>query len=247
MNNDIEYDLADVIIGRPYPFSVGRKHFCLYPLTLAKLYLLKRQIESLGIDNSQLVINPFMEALRLVAAKRETCCRILAYHTAPNTKKDLFDNRAITIRKNYFEKEIDDADLASMMIMVLTTDKTEQFFKHLGIDKERERLNLVMEVKAKHDKNTMSFNGLSIFGTFIGQLKEMGYSDDEILFEKGYTYLRLMLADKVVTLHLTDEERNDIPASAGGTYFDASDPKNAAKIMAMMSERGGASIDRIDN
>ena len=238
MNNDIEYDLADVIIGRPYPFSIGKRRFCLYPATLAKMYLLKRQTDELGIDNVQLAINPFMESLRLVKSKREICCNILAYHTAPNTKKDLYDYRSITIRKNYFSKEIDDGDLASLMIMVLANDKTALYSQHLGLDKERARLDVVMKIKASHDKHTMNFNGLSIFGTFIGQLKEMGYTDDEILFERGYTYLKLMLADKVVTIHLTDEERNEVPATADRAVYDANDPNNTEKIIRMMKERG---------
>lgn len=243
---EIEYDLADVIIGRPHGFTVGRKHFYLYPITLAKMFLLKRQIDSLGIDQSVLRINPILEAMRLVNANRETCCQILAYHTAPNTYKDLFDNRAVTIRKNYFAKEMEDGDIASLLIMVLTADKTDKFIKELGLDKERERLNRVMEVKRKHDKNTLSFNGLGIFGTFIGQLKELGYSDNEILYERPYSFLRLMLADKVVTLHLSDQERADLPREDGGTYFDASNPANAEKILQAMNERMAGGVQPLD-
>ncbi|MBQ8969163.1 MAG: hypothetical protein IJ064_05475 [Bacteroidaceae bacterium] len=236
--NDIEYNLADIIIGRPYGFTVGRKHFYLYPITLAKMFLLKRLVDSLNIDQTILNANPYLEAMRLVNTDKETCCKIIAYHTAPNTYKDLFDHRAYTIRNNYFVKEMDDDALASLLIMVLTADKTDAIIKHLGIDKERERLNKVMEVKRKHDKNTLSFNGKGIFGTFIAQLKEMGYTDNEILYERGYSYLRLMLADKIVTLHLTDEERGELPQEDGGTFFNASDPKNAEKILAAMANRG---------
>lgn len=235
---EIEYDLADVIIGRPYGFTVDRKHFYLYPITLAKMFLLKRQIDSLNIDQTILRVNPFLEAMRLVKHDKETCCQILAYHTAPNTYKDLYDHRSITIRKNYFAKELEDSDLASLIIMVLTSDKTDKIAVHMGLDKEKERLHSVMEVKNKHDKNSLSFNGKGMFGTFIAPLLEMGFSNSEILYECSYSYLRLMLADKITTLHLTDEEKNEIPESAGGNYFDASDPANAQKILAAMANRG---------
>lgn len=235
---EIEYDLADVVIGRPYGFTVGRKHFYLYPITLAKMFLLKRQIDSLEIDQSILHVNPFLEAMRLVNKDKEKCCQILAYHTAPNTYKDLFDHRSITIRKNYFVNEIEPSDLASLLIMVLTTDKTEQLIKHMGLDKEHERLHTVMEVKNKHDKNSVSFNGKGMFGTFIAPLLEMGFTTDEILYQRGYSFLRLMLADKVTTLHLTDEERKELPEEVGGTFVDASDPNNAQKILAAMKNRG---------
>lgn len=235
---EIEYDLADVVIGRPYGFTVGSKHFYLYPITLAKMFLLKRQIDSLEIDQSILHVNPFLEAMRLVNKDKEKCCQILAYHTAPNTYKDLFDHRSITIRKNYFVNEIEPSDLASLLIMVLTTDKTEQLIKHMGLDKEHERLHTVMEVKNKHDKNSVSFNGKGMFGTFIAPLLEMGFTTDEILYQRGYSFLRLMLADKVTTLHLTDEERKELPEEVGGTFVDASDPNNAQKILAAMKNRG---------
>ena len=228
---NIEYDIADVVIGRPHGFSVGRKHFNLYPVTLAKMYLLKRQMDSLAINQSILKINPYAEALRLVAEKKEVCCRILAYHTAPNTQKDLFDQRSITIRKNHFEKELTDEEMASLLIIVLTSDKSEAFIKHLGLDKEKERLQKVMEVKRKSDTNNMSFGGLSVFGTFIGQLKEMGFTTEEIIYERSYAFLRMMLADKVTSVYLSDEEKQQIPALLTPNAMDASNPDNADKIL----------------
>lgn len=232
-----EYDLVDVIIGRPQEFKVGRKSFRLYPLTLAKTLLLKRQMDTLGLNMEILKANPFLEALRIVRDHRQTCCTILAYHTAPNTRKDLFDTKSITIRRNYFDKNLDDGDIATLLITALD-DKTDRLIKHLGLDKEQEKLKRVMEVKKKHDKNTVSFCGLSLFGTFIGQLKEMGYSDDEILYERGYTFLRLMLADKIQQIILSDDEKKELPSDFGGDYVDANDPKNAQKVMAMFANKG---------
>lgn len=234
---DNEYDLTDVIIGRPQEFKVGRKTFRLYPLTLAKMLLLKRQIDGLKLNMDILKANPFLEALRVVRDQRNTCCTILAYHTAPNTYKDLFDTKSIATRRNFFNKSLSDEDMASLLIVALD-DKADRLMKHLGLDKEHEKLKEVLKVKQKHDKNSMNFCGLSLFGTFIGQLKEMGYSDNEILYERGYTFLRLMLADKVTQIILTDEERKEIPESMGGTYVDANDPKNAEKIMALFKNKG---------
>ena len=171
-----------------------------------------------------------MEALRLAKKDRKTCCHILAYHTAPHTKKDLFDQKAVTTRRNFFEKELTDEEMATMLIVALTSDKTDIIMRHLGLDEEKKRMAKFMEIKRRHDTNNMSFGGLSVFGTFIGQLKEMGYSDDEILFEKGYEYLRLMLADKVTSIYLTDDEKNEVPALDSGG-IDASDPANAQKIL----------------
>lgn len=235
---DIEYTLADVIIERPQDFKVGRKSFKLYPVTLAKMFLLKRQVDGLELNTDILRANPYLEAIRLAKEKREVCCHILAYHTAPNSYKELFNTLAITTRKNYFIKNLSDEDVASLMIMVLMADKTDEIIKHLGLDKERERMAKVMELKRKNDKNSISFNGISLFGTFIGQLKEMGYSDNEILYEKSHAFLRLMLADKVVSIILTDEERQSLYDGDGGTLMDANDPKAADKIRDYFAQKG---------
>lgn len=235
---ELEYYLAEVIIGRPNGITVGRKHFYLYPVTLAKMYLLTRQIENLGLNQEHLKVNPFLEAIRVVKQHRDVCCMILAYHTAPNTYKDLFDNRAITIRKNHFIKELTDDELARLIITVLTSDKTEELLQYLGLDKERERLRNVMAVKEKHEKNMFTFNGKSVFGTFIGQLKEMGYTDNEILYERSYSFLRLMLADKVATVHLSDEEKQDLPTTLGGTMLDGNDPNSREALKARLMQRG---------
>ena len=235
--NNIEDNLADVVIGRPHGFMIGHKHFCLYPVTLAKKFLLKRQIEELELNQDNLKYNPYLESLRLAKEKRETCCNILAYYTAPNTYKDLYDHRAITIRKNVFLKDLDDEELASLLIIVFTADQTDEFITYLGLDKERERMNKVMEIKNRN-RNDITFNGKGIFGAFIGPLKEMGYSDNEILYEKGYSYLRLMLADKITNIFLTEEEKKEIPNEMGGAMVDASNPENTQSIAAMFGNSG---------
>lgn len=235
---NIEYEIADVIIGRPQEFKVGRKAFRLYPITLAKMFLLKRQLDGMGINDNILKMNPYLEAIRVARESRDVCCHVLAYLTAPNTYKELYNSQAIITRKNYFIKSLSDEELASLMIIALTSDKTEEIMKHIGLDKEKERMERVMVQKSKSGKNNLTFNGLSILGTFIGQLKEMGYSDDEILYEKGYSYLRLMLADKVVSIFLSDEERQNISTEDGGTLMDAGNPEMTQKIFGFFEEKG---------
>lgn len=236
--NNIEYDLADVVIGRPNDFYIGDRRFSLFPVTLAKKLLLQRQIDSLAIDNDILKANACLEVIRLARKKRDVCCSILAIHTAPNTKRDLFDTEAINERREFLTKETSDDDLATMMYSVLTSDRYDLFMTHLGLDKERADLSRVMDVKRKFSKNNLSFGGKGIFGTFIGQLKEMGYSDDEILFERGYEYLRLMLADKVTSVMLTEEERGELPTSLGGTMLDGNDPNSVATLKERLKKSG---------
>ena len=232
----IDYEIADVITGKPHEFTVGRKLFRIYPVTLAKTFALKRYMDLLSFNNDILKTNPYLESMRLVQEHRNCCCEILAIHTTPNTYKDLYNTQTIAYRRNVFEK-MKDEDLATLFIHVLTSDKTDAIISHLKLDKEQERMRKVMEVKNKDNKNNISFGGLTIFGSFIGQLKEMGYSDNEILYERGYSFLRLMLADKMTSIYLTDEEQGKLPALTL-TGMDANDPVAARKIISNLEKRG---------
>lgn len=236
---DIVYNLEDVIIGRPHPFTLGGRHFYIFPVTLAKMFLIHRQVESLGINWKLMNTNPFLEAMRLVKQKKDVCCQILAYHTAPNTYRELYDVEKWQERRDFFMKEMEDKDMVPMIISLLATEKTESFIKHLGLDQERERLKKVLAIKNKNGGGgNVTFNGVSIMGSFIQPLMEMGFSDDEILYEKGYTYLRLRLADKVTSIYLTEEELNSVPTSLGGGLLDANDPEAIGEIAAIMSKQG---------
>ena len=49
-NSDIDYKIADIITGMPHEFTVGRKTVRLYPVTLAKTYILARVMSGLAIN-----------------------------------------------------------------------------------------------------------------------------------------------------------------------------------------------------
>lgn len=229
---NIEYELADIITQKPHEIKVGRKLFRLYPVTLAKQFLLKRIMDGLSMNTSVLRKNPYMEALRLAETNRKVCCHILAIHATPNTCKDLHNSKAITERCNVFSKMTIE-DIATLLIYVLTSDKTERMLHELGLDKEQKRMSEVMDIKRQNGKNNLTFGGLTIFGSFIGQLKELGYSDNEIIYEKGFTFLRLMLADKITSVYLTDEELQNVSTTAGGTLLDANDPASFEKLKSL--------------
>ena len=236
-DRDIDRALADIITGRPYEFTVGRKRLRLYPVTLAKTFELQGHIDNLDINLALLATNPYIEALRLVQSHRDTCDSIIAIHTARNTFKDLYDNKAFQERRNLM-RTLSVESMATLLMMILTSDDSERVMEHLGISMERTRMSQVISLKKNSDKHQRTFGGMSIFGSFIGQLKEMGYKDDEILYERPYSYLRLMLADKITTVYLTDDELNSLPAEIGGTMLDGNDPASFAKLKEALAGRG---------
>ena len=233
----IEYAIADVITGRPHEFALGSERLYLYPATLAKLYIIKPYIRDLGIDYALLSRSPLMEALRLVTHHKGACVAILVIHTSPNSYSCLFDMRDRAHRRELLAKA-DTVSLATLLVTALKADRTEQIISYLGIDKEQERLRRVMEMKQKNSKNSLSFGGISIFGSFIGKLKEMGYSDNEILYERPYSFLRLMLADRISSVYLSDEELREVPDTSGGTMLNGDDPASFNKLKGMLAGKG---------
>lgn len=235
---NLDYVLDDVIMGKPHDFRVGRKQFYIYPCTFAKKILLKRFLQELAIDNSLLSRNTYAEALRLVNEHRGLCCNIIAIYCTPNTYKDFTCRKALAEKRNVLAG-VNSKDLASLLLTILTSDHTAELMDYLGISKEQERMRNVLSAK-EDNRSSVHFGGLSVFGSFIAPLKEMGYSDEEILYERGYTFLRLLLADKPNSVYLTDEELSRLPALAvtQDSSLNASDPKNTEKIIASLSNRG---------
>ena len=236
MDKDIEQYINDTIIERPYGFTAGKKHFYFYPVTLGKMLLLKRLIDSLEINQKNLQKNVPLEAMRLVNEKKDICLTVIVYHTC-RTREELHDNELVEERKKCLEKELSEDEIVSLLIVVLTADKTEIFFKHLGIDKEQDRMSSVMKVKSSNDKNNLTFGGLSVFGTLLDSACERyGWTKEYVVWGIDYTSLRLMLADKISSVYVTDEESKKLPANIRvrkGDMIKADDPKNRDLIKNM--------------
>ena len=128
--------------------------------------------------------------------------------------------------------------MASLLLYVLSGDESQQVMAALGMDKEQRRLEKVARLKSKSDTSTLTFGGKSVFGSFIAPLKEMGYTDNEILYERGYTYLRLMLADKPVSVFLTEDERGRLSNDIITPLYDADSPSAVAGLSEWLAGRG---------
>lgn len=232
-------DLSDVILDMPRPFRAKGRLLSLYPLTLAKALMLEAPLAELGIDGDLLLGNPLMEAVRLVGTSREACTAVLAIYTCPNTRRDLQDWKGMETRKKQLSR-LSDTDMATLLVTALTSDKTDSLMQGLGLEEERQRMARVAKAKENDEDGSQSmvFGGLTLLGTFIGRLKEMGYDDDEIIFRRSYSYLRLMLADKVSTIYLTKEERDSLGVADGGKVIDGSDPQSVSQLEEWLAKRG---------
>ena len=234
--DDIDQYIADALIEKPYGFSVGKEHFYLYPVTLGKIFLEKRLIELLEVNHKYLKTNVSAEALRLARTKKDVCLTIITYHTCKK-KDEVYDTELVAKRKALFGRELSFEDIAALMMVVLSADKTDSFIKHLGISKEQERLATVMRIKGKDDKNNLMFGGLSQFGTLLDAACERyGWTKEYVVWGIDYTSLRLMLSDKITSVYVTDEELKKIPKSISQKneeVIKADDAKNMNTIKNM--------------
>lgn len=230
-----ELQITDVLLERPHGFYVGDHLFYLFPVSLGKMLLTQEIYKRLGINETAIKVNATVEALRVAKEKREDLLLLISYHTC-RTKKEIYNTTLIDERVQYFSKELDEKDIATLLLIILTDEKTGLFIKQLGIEKEQERLSMVLRLKSKENKNSLTFGGKTIYGSLIDiACERYGWTFDYVLWGISYTNLRLLLADKVNDVYLTDDERKKLPAHIRSKDEEIIRPtkENMARIKAM--------------
>lgn len=229
----IEMNIADTIIERPIGFSVSKRNYFIYPPTLGKTYLLARLFKSLEADEKVIATNPYLEALRLSETKKETVCRLLSYYTF-NRKDDVLNNTKVEQRANLFEKSLDGEELATILVLILSGDNTEEFIRYFGIDKEREEKERIYKIK--DSKGSISFGGKSTYGTLIDfACQRYGWTMEYVTWSISYVNLKMLMADSITTIYLSEDERKKLGMGVG-EIINADDPANKDLIRKMLSE-----------
>lgn len=207
--NAIEEYFADIVMEAPHAFSAGRKQYCLYPLSLGKLMLIQRQMRSMDINDDAIAKLPIVEVVRLVGRYRDVCNLIIAYATAKD-KSECFNAQRISDTVRELSSLVDE-DIATLMVYVLTHDKTEEVKTHYEIDKENNAMNSVLKVKSQG--GSLVFGGKTMLGAIIDQACERyGWTVEYVVWGISYATLRLLMADRVSTVYITDDERKKVPA-----------------------------------
>lgn len=231
-DKSIENGLADIIMERPFGFKVGERQFYLYPMTLGKSYLLSRIIESLDINNNLLSSNPYAEAIRLCSLNKDSVVRIIVYNTL-NSKQDIFNDELVNERMKFFADCLDEKELAELLSIVLSSDDIGKYTKYLGIDRDRKSLEKVMRVKGEN-KNNIDFFGKSIMGTLIiPACEKLNMTPSQIVWDISISFLRLLMADCVTSVYLTDDERKKVHISSDRNFISGDDPRNMELIKSM--------------
>lgn len=232
MDKELDSLLIDTVMERPAVFKVSGDIMYIYPLTLGKTFLLQRAMEQMKMSPQNIQRNFNIEVLRVVSEKRDVVCELLAYMTARNDYYSVFDVKSFERRKEIL-MSLEDSDIGAMLIVVLTLDKTKAFIRHLKIDDEQKYMSKVMKVKNKSDKNTYNFGGVSIYGSLIDSAMERyKMSKREVVWEIDYTSLRLLLADRVNSVYVTDEERGKIKVPHDRTRINGDNKEEIKRAIA---------------
>lgn len=127
-------------------------------------------------------------------------------------------------------------DMARLLIIVLTFDKTRMFMEYLGIDREQSDKEKVL--KAKEDKgNTYTFGGKSTYGTLLASAcSQLGLTPKQAVWEISYVNLKMMLADNITSIYLTDDEKKRCRVPNDRTFINGDDARNIDKIKAMFND-----------
>ena len=229
----LENNIADTIIERPVGFDVDGQHFCIYPVTLGKTYILTRLLKSLDANGSVIADNPYLEALRLCSERKDIVCRILTYHTL-NRREELFDNALIDSRTDLFADKLSTEELAMLFTLVISGDNTEEYIKYFGIDKERSERTRIASVKK--DSSSVIFGGNSIYGTLIDfACQRYGWTMDYVMWGISYANLKMLTADAITTIYLSEDERKQLGMSVGDVV-NGDDSRNKDLIRELLGE-----------
>ena len=232
LNPNIEMNIADAIMEKPIGFHIGNRHFCLYPPSLGKTYLLSRLIDGLSINKDILKENPFLESLRLCKDKKDIVCRIISYHTF-RRKRDILDEVKVSSRAMIFEKELDDKELANLFIATTLWDNASTYIKLFGLDKEQMLRKKIAKLKEKSGGN-VSFGGLSTYGALIDfACQRYGWTMEYVVWGISYLNLQMLMADAVTSIYLSKEEMKKLRIPQDRTFINGDDPSSMDRIKTM--------------
>lgn len=232
-NKEIEINISDAIIEKPVDFKIGASKLRLYPPTLGKMQLLKNLYLSMNVNMELLALNPLAETLRICTEKPEEVSRMLAYSTFSD-KRSILDMEKVLRRAGFFRDNISAADRATLLTLILSNDKIEEFIHYFGIDADRELKTQISRIKG--EGSSITFGGKSIYGLLIDfACQRYGWTMDYVLWGISYVNLNMLFADAITTVYLSEEERKKL-GRGDGRVVNADDPRNRELVRKMISE-----------
>lgn len=196
---------TDILLGRPMPFRLGKHRFMLYPETLGSSVLISGILQTLDMDHEILAINPSVEAMRLSTVYPEKIQEILAIATLPCD--ECLDTLKVKDRAGIFSSEMSRDDMAHMLMMILGRSRWHRLADCLGLGDEQKEQHRIARLKSR-SSGARQYGGKSVFGTLLDSAcSRYGWTDRYVIWEVPLDRLRIMLADNMTAVYLSEEER----------------------------------------
>lgn len=209
---NLQETLADAVMDRPREFFIGKKRFCLWSPSLGMSMMLERQLKTLDINFDKLRVNPSYEALRLATLKKDELCHILSIHTF-KSYDSLCDSRLIDRRAKMFAKDLSYEECATLALYILSEPKAESLITSSGIEDEQKEMSRITRYKNK-DGHSRIFGGKTVYGMLIDiACAKYGWTKDYVVWGIDLVSLRMMLADAVNSIYLSDEDLKGLSIS----------------------------------
>lgn len=203
--DNLNETLADAVMDRPREFFIDKRRFCLWSPTLGMSMMLERHISQLGIDFSVLSRNQSMEALRLAVEKRSEVSTILAIHSF-RLFSELSNSNKLKERSDYFSAHLTDEELAQLLLLALSEPRAENLFLLSGISEDQKEQSRIATFKNK-DGHNRTFGGKTIYGSLIdAACRAYGWTKEYVVWGIDLISLRMMLADSINSIYLSDED-----------------------------------------
>lgn len=224
---------TDILLERRHEFKVHDALYTLYPPSLGITALIKASLDGIGVDWAALADAPAFALLPLIESRPMDCCRIIALATCRG-RDEAMSSKVVDAKAKQFHKWLSADEVMSLMIIAITNNRVTEFFNDSGITKENERMRRVASYK-KND--TPMFGGKTIFGQFVDPACERyGWTYEYAVWDISYAALTALIADKVTSIILTEEEKKGVPKHLleNEDAISGDDPRNWAKVKQLM-------------
>lgn len=223
--------LADAVMDRPREFRIDDRRFLLWSPTLGMSLMLSRHLSGLEINRALMAKDPTMEILRLATTNKEKCCHILAIHTFRRCRH-LTNSELIKQRAGFFRDHLENKELAQLLHMIFMEPDADSLITLSGLREQQEKQAQIAKVKREKNR-TMTFGGLTMYGALIAPaMSALNMTMHQVVWEISLTNLKMLLADTVSTVYLSEEEVKAINAEASKEKYGMT-PEDIAKLKAM--------------
>lgn len=224
---------TDILLERRHEFKVHDALYTLYPPSLGITAMIKASLDGIGVDLNALAEAPAFALLPLVESRPMDCARIIALATC-SSKTEAMSSKAIDAKSRQITKWLSADELLSLLLIAISNNRVGEFLKDSGIEKEAERLQRVSSYK---NNDTPLFGGKTIFGRLVDPACERyGWTYEYAVWGISYAALTVMMADKVTSVVLTDDEKKKVPKRLleNDDAISGDDPRNWAKVKQLM-------------